>query len=78
MRRWQIKHCQRAGPEWLDFGEGVFLHIVANVTAGTDPDRAGILHDRQQRRRQSASHRLIGFGPRHAIGYDHETHRISS
>ena len=18
MRRWQIKHCQRAGPEWLD------------------------------------------------------------
>ena len=53
MRRRQIEHRQRAGAQRLDFGERFLLVPVAHAAAGTDPDRAGFLDDRQQRRRQS-------------------------
>ena len=61
MRGRQIEHRQRAGAERFDFGERFFLGAVAHTAAGTDPDRAGILHHRQQSRGKPAGHGFIGF-----------------
>ncbi len=68
---------QRAGAERLDLGEGILvLRGVAGMAARADPDRAGFLDHRNQRRRQSSGDRLIGFCPRDAVGNDDDFHEI--
>ncbi len=67
MRGRQIQHRQRAGAERFDFGERFLLRAVADPAAGTDPDRAGFLHHRQQRGGKAARHGLIGLAARDAI-----------
>ncbi len=61
MRGRQIEHRQRAGAQRFDFGKRFLLVPVADPAAGTDPDRAGLFDNRQQRRRQSPRHRLVRF-----------------
>ncbi len=75
MRGRQIEHRERALPERLDFGERLLLQAVAHPAGRADPDRAGVLDDRQQRSRQPAGHRLIGLATRYTIGNDDEVHR---
>ena len=67
MRGRQIEHRQRAGAERFDFGERFLLGAVADAAGGTNPNRAGFFHHRQQRGRQPARHGLIGFAARDAI-----------
>ena len=67
MRRRQIQHRQRAGAQRLDFGKRFLVGAVANAAAGTDPDRAGFLHHRQQSGRQPPRHGFIGLAARDAV-----------
>ena len=75
MRRRQIEHRQRAGTQCFDFGERFLLVPVADPPAGTDPDRARLLDDRQQRRRESPRHGFVGFSARNAVRNDDEVHK---
>jgi hypothetical protein len=63
----QIEQRERAAPERFDLSKRFFLMPVANPAGGTDPDRAGLLHDRQQRSRESTRHGLVTFAPRNTI-----------
>jgi hypothetical protein len=67
MRRRQIQHRQRTRAQRLNFGERFLVRAVANATAGTDPDRAGFLHHRQQSRRQPPRHGFVSFPARDAV-----------
>jgi hypothetical protein len=78
MRGRQINHSQRTGAERFDFGKRFLLGAVSQPTRGTDPDRAGIFDHRQERRGQSAGHRLIAAGAGHAVGDNDEIHRAPS
>jgi hypothetical protein len=67
MRGRQVEHRERARTQRLDFGERFLLVPVADPSAGTDPDRARLLDNRQQRRRKPTGHGFVRFGARHAI-----------
>jgi hypothetical protein len=74
MRSRQIEHRERTGAERLDLGEWFLLGTLADTAGGTNPNRAGVFHYRQQRGRQPARHGLIGFAARNAIRNDNEVH----
>ena len=67
MRGRQIQHGQRTRAQCFNFGERFLLRAVADAAAGTYPNRAGFLHHRQQRGRQSPCHGFVGFAPRYTI-----------
>jgi hypothetical protein len=67
VRSRQIEHRERAGAERLDLGEWFLLGTLADAAGGTNPNRAGVFHHRQQRGRQPARHGLVGFAARNAI-----------
>ena len=75
MRRRQIEHRQRTGTQGFDFSERFLLVPVADPSAGTDPDRAGLLDDRQQRGCQSPRHGFVRFSTRNAVRDDDEVHK---
>ena len=70
---------ERAGAERLDLREAISTgSVVGSLAARSHPDRAGILHHRDQSCGQSPGDRLIGFRPRNAVGHDDHSHGISS
>ena len=67
MRGRQIQHGQRTGAECFNFGERFLLGAVADAAAGTYPNRAGLLHHRQQCGCETPGHGFIGLAARDAI-----------
>ena len=75
MRGRQIQHRQRTGTQCFDFGKRFLQVPVADPSAGTDPDSARLLDDRQQRRGKSPRHGFVGFSARNAVRNDDEVQR---
>src|SRR5580692_8207072 len=78
MRGRQIEFRQRTGAQCFNFGKWFLLEPVTDATGRTDPNRAGILHYRQQGSREPTRHGLIGLAARNAIRNDDEVHRVPS